>query len=93
MKLTESLIEFIVIQCQVVIIYSVLLKKNINRGRRLMINENLIDVVAYSGKLICLIELVIEIRIGDKSIIRIRKIEVEIVFITFIWICTKIFGS
>lgn len=58
-----------------------------------MINENLIDVVAYSGKLICLIELVIEIRIGDKSIIRISKIEVEIVFITFIWICTKIFGS
>lgn len=58
-----------------------------------MMNENLIDRAAYVGKLIYLIKLVVEIRIGDKRIIKINKIEVERIFITFIWICTKVFGS
>lgn len=55
LKLILSSIEFMVTQCQVVIIYSILLWKNINRGKRLIMKENLIDVVVYSGKLMCLI--------------------------------------
>lgn len=65
LKLILSSIEFMVTQCQVVIIYSILLWKNINRGKRLIMKENLIDVVVYSGKLMCLIRFDIEIRIGD----------------------------
>lgn len=45
LKLILSSIEFMVTQCQVVIIYSILLWKNINRGKRLIMKENLIDVV------------------------------------------------
>lgn len=37
--------------------------------------------------------LVIDIRIGVRSVIKIDKIEDVMMFITFIWICTKIFGS
>lgn len=43
LKLILSSIEFMVTQCQVVIIYSILLWKNINRGKRLIMKENLID--------------------------------------------------
>lgn len=63
------------------------------RGKRLRKNESLIDSVAYIGKLICLNRLVEEIKIGD---IRIRKIAIindVMIFITFIWNCTKVFGS
>lgn len=88
------LIELIVIQCQLVIIYSVFWWINNSKGRRLRKNENLIDVVAYNGKLIRLIELVIEIRTGDRRIIKIvRMNDAIMLFITFIWSCTKIFGS
>lgn len=38
--------EFTVIQCQFVIMYSVLEWKNSSRGNRLKKNENLMDVVA-----------------------------------------------
>lgn len=55
--------------------------------------ENLIDVVVYNGKLMCLVKLNIEIKIGDKSRMKISKIEVVKILITFIWICTKVFGS
>ncbi|CRH44462.1 Uncharacterised protein [Chlamydia trachomatis] len=55
--------------------------------------ENLIDVVVYSGKLMCLIRFDIEIRIGDSRRMKINKIEVVKILITFIWICTKVFGS
>lgn len=55
--------------------------------------ENLIDVVVYNGKLMCLVKLDIEIKIGDKSRMKISKIEVVKILITFIWICTKVFGS
>lgn len=65
LKLILSSIEFMVTQCQVVIIYSILLWKNINRGKRLIMKENLIDVVVYSGKLMCLIRFDIEIRIAE----------------------------
>lgn len=58
-----------------------------------MMNENLIDIIAYVGKLICLIKLVVEIRIGERRIIKINRIEVESALITFIWVCTKVFGS
>lgn len=68
LKLILSSIEFMVTQCQVVIIYSILLWKNINRGKRLIMKENLIDVVVYSGKLMCLIRFDIEIRIGIHSL-------------------------
>lgn len=63
------------------------------RGKRLRKNESLIDSVAYIGKLICLDRLVEEIKIGD---IRMRKIAIindVMIFITFIWNCTKVFGS
>lgn len=63
------------------------------RGKRLRKNESLIDSVAYIGKLICLNRLVEEIKIGD---IRMRKIAIindVMIFITFIWNCTKVFGS
>lgn len=63
------------------------------RGKRLRKNESLIDSVAYTGKLICLNRLVEEIKIGD---IRMRKIAIindVMIFITFIWNCTKVFGS
>lgn len=93
LKLILSSIEFMVTQCQVVIIYSILLWKNINRGKRLIMKENLIDVVVYSGKLMCLIRFDIEIRIGDSRRMKINKIEVVKILITFIWICTKVFGS
>lgn len=76
LKLILSSIEFMVTQCQVVIIYSILLWKNINRGKRLIMKENLIDVVVYSGKLMCLIRFDIEIRIGDSRRMKINKIEV-----------------
>lgn len=72
LKLILSSIEFMVTQCQVVIIYSILLWKNINRGKRLIMKENLIDVVVYSGKLMCLIRFDIEIRIGDSRRMKIN---------------------
>lgn len=53
----------------------------------------MIDEVAYDGKLINLMKLVIGIIIGVVSIIRIIRIEVVIMLITFIWSCTKVFGS
>lgn len=56
-------------------------------------NENLIDIVVYRGKLMYLIEFDIEIKIGDNRIIKIRRIEDVKILITFIWICTKVFGS
>lgn len=56
-------------------------------------NENLIDIVVYRGKLMCLIKFDIEIKIGDNRIIKIRRIEDVKILITFIWICTKVFGS
>ena len=56
-------------------------------------DRNLIDVVVYSGKLMCLIRFDIEIRIGDSRRMKINKIEVVKILITFIWICTKVFGS
>lgn len=39
------------------------------------------------------IRLVIEISTGVRSIIKINRIEDDMMFITFIWICTKVFGS
>lgn len=93
MKLIESLTEFIVIQCQLVIIYSVLEWKNNSKGSRLRKKEDLIDMVAYEGKSISLVKLVVEMRIGIMSSMKIMKIEDVVMFITFIWICTKVFGS
>lgn len=81
------------IQCQFVIIYSVLEEKNISRGTRLRKNENLIDTVAYEGKLISLVRLVMDMRMGIVSRIRIVRIEDVGMLITLIWICTKVFGS
>lgn len=49
MKLIVSLIELIVSQCQLVIMYSVLWWKNSSKGKRLRRNENLIDEVAYDN--------------------------------------------
>lgn len=37
--------------------------------------------------------LVVEISTGISNIIKIIRIEGGIVFITFIWVCTKLFGS
>lgn len=88
-----SLIELIVNQCQLVIMYSVLWWKNSSKGRRLRKNENLIDEVAYDGKSISLGKLVIDIMIGVVSKIKIIRIEDVIILITFIWSCTKVFGS
>mgnify|MGYP007064596104 CR=1 FL=1 len=88
LKLILSSIEFMVTQCQVVIIYSILLWKNINRGKRLIMKENLIDVVVYSGKLMCLIRFDIEIRIGDSRRMKINKIEVVKIFIKHL-LCTR----
>lgn len=88
-----SLIELIVNQCQLVIMYSVLWWKNRSKGRRLRKNENLIDEVAYDGKSISLGKLVIDIMIGVVSKIKIMRIEDAIILITFIWSCTKVFGS
>lgn len=41
------------------------------------------------GKLICFIKLVNEMVMGNIRSIKINKIEDVIVFITFIWSCTK----
>lgn len=65
MKLIVSLIELIVSQCQLVIIYSVLWWKNSSKGKRLRRNENLIDEVAYDGKSISFGRLVMEMMIGE----------------------------
>ena len=93
MKLIVSLIELIVSQCQLVIIYSVLWGKNSSKGKRLRRNENLIDEAAYDGKSISFGRLVMEMMIGVVSKIKIMRIEDVIIFITFIWSCTKVFGS
>lgn len=85
--------ELRVSQCQVEIIYSVLEEKNRNSGIRLRINEYLMDMVAYSGKLIRSVNFVMEIRMGVESRVRIIRIEEVIILFTFIWICTKVFGS
>lgn len=63
------------------------------RGKRLRKNESLIDNIAYIGKLICLDRLVEEIRIGDRRMRKIAIMNDVMVFITFIWSCTKVFGS
>lgn len=73
--------------------YSVLEEKNRNSGIRLRINEYLMDMVAYSGKLIRSVNFVMEIRMGVESRVRIIRIEEVIILFTFIWICTKVFGS
>lgn len=80
-------------QCQLVIMYSVLWWKNSSKGKRLIKNENLIDEVAYDGKSISFVKLVMDIMIGVASKIRIMRIEDVIILITFIWSCTKVFGS
>lgn len=80
-------------QCQLVIMYSVLWWKNSSKGKRLIKNENLIDEVAYDGKSISFVKLVMDIMIGVVSKIRIMRIEDVIILITFIWSCTKVFGS
>lgn len=80
-------------QCQLVIMYSVLWWKNNSKGKRLIKNENLIDEVAYDGKSINFVKLVMDIMIGVVSKIRIMRIEDVIILITFIWSCTKVFGS
>lgn len=80
-------------QCQLVIMYSVLWWKNSSKGKRLIKNENLIDEVAYDGKSINFVKLVMDIMIGVVSKIRIMRIEDVIILITFIWSCTKVFGS
>lgn len=41
------------------------------------------------GKLICFVKFVKEMTIGNSRSIKINKIEDVIVFITFIWSCTK----
>lgn len=41
----------------------------------------------------CLIRFDIEIKIGERRIVKISRIEVVKILITFIWICTKVFGS
>lgn len=75
MKLIVSLIELIVSQCQLVIVYSVLWWKNSSKGKRLRRNENLIDEVAYDGKSISFGRLVMEMMIGVVSKIKIMRIE------------------
>lgn len=50
-------------------------------------------MVAYEGKLISLIKLVMEMKMGIISRIKIIRIEEVVMLITFIWICTKVFGS
>lgn len=49
--------------------------------------------MAYDGKSISFGRLVMEMMIGVVSKIKIMRIEDVIIFITFIWSCTKIFGS
>lgn len=56
-------------------------------------NEYLIDAITYSGKLMSLIRLVIEIITGESSMMKIIRIEDDMMFITFIWVCTKLFDS
>ena len=73
--------------------YSVLEEKNRNSGIKLRINEYLMDIVAYNGKLIRSANFVIEIIMGVESRVRIIRIEDVIILFTFIWICTKVFGS
>lgn len=85
--------ELIVIQCQVEIMYSALWWNSNIRGRRLKKNDSLIDSVACDGKLMYLDRLVELIRIGDNRVKKIARIEDVMEFITFIWICTKVFGS
>lgn len=64
-----------------------------SRGKRLRKNENLIEEVAYDGKSMSLGRLVMDMMIGVVSRIKIIRIEDVIMLITFIWICTKVFGS
>lgn len=49
--------------------------------------------MAYDGKSISFVKLVMDIMIGVVSKIRITRIEDVIILITFIWSCTKVFGS
>lgn len=64
-----------------------------SRGKRLRKNENLIEEVAYDGKSMSLGRLVMDMMIGVVSRIKIIRIEDVIMLITFIWSCTKVFGS
>lgn len=49
--------------------------------------------MAYEGKLISLVRLVMEMKMGVVSIMKIIRVEDVMILITFIWICTKVFGS
>lgn len=49
--------------------------------------------MAYDGKSISFVKLVMDMMIGVVSKIRIMRIEDVIILITFIWSCTKVFGS
>ena len=58
-------------------------------GSRLTIKDSLVDVVVYDGKLMCFVMFVRDSRMGVDRIIKVIKMEDVIMFITFIWSCTK----
>lgn len=88
-RLSENLIDPIEIHCQFVIISSVPELKKEDRGIRLMKNAHLMHDVTYLGKSMCFVILVNEMTTGNTRRATIRKIEAEMMLITFIWSCTK----
>lgn len=92
LKLIEMLNEWIENQCQLVIIDSWPLYINSRSEGKLIIKASIIMFLQYSGKLIFLRESRLY---NNGRISRIMDI-IDIVFeilITFIWSCTKVFGS
>ena len=92
LKLIEKLNEWIENQCQLVMIDSWPLYKKVISGNKLIVKASIIIFLQYSGKLIFLGKNILY----NKGIISNIIVNIEVVFkilITFIWSCTKVFGS
>lgn len=89
LKLIDSFIVWIVIQCQLEIIASCPEQMNIRAGIKLKKKEQEVMVFTQLGYETCFCVLGIVIRIGRISVINDRIIEIENRFITFIWSCTN----